>query len=205
MSKKLWLNRKNNRLLLVGGYSINGTILKSTEYRSLNRNWTVTYHKAEDYKARYTGGRGTQLADMSQARSGHGCSLLTSDRSKIIVSGGSRTDNGEAVDTTEIYDVANDQWMTVQSMNQPRFGKRSSMNIVFVSLFKRFGHAIVKIGDSVVAVGGSKLHPDVILDTIEKFDEDSGWEEISVKMKHPRANFGYTLVPHSFFGGCKLV
>ena len=75
----------------------------------------------------------------------------------------------------------------------------------FVSLFKRFGHAIVKIGDLVVAVGGSKLHPDVILDTIEKFDEVSGWEEISVKMKHPRANFGYTLVPHSFFGGCKLV
>ena len=57
---------------------------------------------------------------MSQARSGHGCSLLTSDRTKIIVSGGSYTDNGEAVDTTEVYDVAKDQWTSVQSMNQAR-------------------------------------------------------------------------------------
>ena len=57
---------------------------------------------------------------MSQARSGHGCSLLTSDRTKVIVSGGSYTDNGEAVDTTEVYDVAKDQWTSVQSMNQAR-------------------------------------------------------------------------------------
>ena len=57
---------------------------------------------------------------MSQARSGHGCSLLTSDRSKIIVSGGSYTDNGEAVDTTEVYDVSKDQWTSAQSMKQAR-------------------------------------------------------------------------------------
>ena len=107
-------------MFVVGGYSDKGSILNSTEYQSISRNWTVTYHKDEDYRVRYNRGRGTRLADMSQARSGHGCSLLTSDRSKIIVSGGSYTDNGEAVDTTEVYDVSKDQWTSAQSMKQAR-------------------------------------------------------------------------------------
>ena len=115
-------------MFVVGGYSDKGSILNSTENQSISRNWTVTYHKDEDSshdlcytcRVRYNRGRGTRLADMSQARSGHGCSLLTSDRSKIIVSGGSYTDNGEAVDTTEVYDVSKDQWTSAQSMKQAR-------------------------------------------------------------------------------------
>ena len=70
----------------------------------------------------------------------------------------------------------------------------------------RFGHAIVKIGDRVVAVGGSKLHPDVMTNSVEEFEIDSGWRLLEdVKMKTPRANFGFTLVPHSMFPGCKIL
>ena len=68
----------------------------------------------------------------------------------------------------------------------------------------RFGHALVKVGDHVVAVGGSKLHPDVMTDSIEEWDQDMGWNVLSMKLAYPRANFGYSLVPHSIFDGCKL-
>ena len=63
---------------------------------------------------------------------------------------------------------------------------------------------MVKIGDKVVAVGGSTLHPDIMMDTVETYDETQGWSTLPVKLKHARANFGYTLVPHSLFHGCKI-
>ena len=69
----------------------------------------------------------------------------------------------------------------------------------------RFGHAIVKIGDRVLAVGGSKLHPDIMTDTVEEYEEASGWRLAEdVKLKIPRANFGYTLIPHSLFPRCTI-
>ena len=63
---------------------------------------------------------------------------------------------------------------------------------------------MVKIGDKVVAVGGSTLHPDIMMDTVETYDETQGWSTLPVKLRHPRANFGYTLVPHTLFEGCKI-
>ena len=70
----------NLTCLLSGGYSENKTILKSTEYFSISKNWTV-----ESGKSQYRGNK--ELADMLVSRSGHACSLLTSQRSKILVSG----------------------------------------------------------------------------------------------------------------------
>ena len=69
---------------------------------------------------------------------------------------------------------------------------------------RRFGHAVVRLGDTVVAVGGSRLHPDVMLDSVERLDEDRGWVETEVRLQQPRANFGYTLVPHSLLPGCRV-
>ena len=69
----------------------------------------------------------------------------------------------------------------------------------------RFGHAVVKIGDHVVAVGGSKLHPDIMTDTVEEWHQERGWTlRYNTKLSYPRANFGFTLVPHSMFDGCHL-
>ena len=57
-----------------GGYSLGHEILKSSEIHSMSRNWTQRFTL-------------NKIADMELARSGHGCSLLTSDRSQVIVSG----------------------------------------------------------------------------------------------------------------------
>ena len=70
--------------------------------------------------------------------------------------------------------------------------------------YRRFGHAVVRLGDTVVAVGGSRLHPDVMLDSVERLDEDRGWVETEVRLQQPRANFGYALVPHSLLPGCRV-
>ena len=43
--------------------------------------------------------------------------------------------------------------------------------IYILKIFTRFGHAVVKIGDKVLAVGGSRLRPDVMTDSIETFDK----------------------------------
>ena len=50
-------------------------ILKSSEVHTLSRNWTQRFTL-------------NQIDVMNEARSGQGCSLLTSDRSEILVSGG---------------------------------------------------------------------------------------------------------------------
>ena len=60
--------------LIIGGYSLGKTILKSSEVHTMSRNWTQKFNLRK-------------IDDMDVARSGHGCSLLTSDRSQIIVSG----------------------------------------------------------------------------------------------------------------------
>ena len=68
----------------------------------------------------------------------------------------------------------------------------------------RFVHAVVKLGDKVVALGGKRRNPDVYLDTIESFSLDNGWTKINRTLETARSNFGYTLVPHSFIPGCKI-
>ena len=88
--------------------------------------------------------------------------------------------------SSEVFSVSDNTWGPVGDMAEARFG-----------------HAIVKIGDRVLAVGGSRLHPDIMTDTLE---ETSGWRLLEdVKMKTPRANFGFTLVPHSLFPGCTIL
>ena len=90
--------------------------------------------------------------------------------------------------SSEVFGVRDNSWRLVGDMAEARFG-----------------HAIVKIGDRVLAVGGSKLHPDIMTDTVEEYQEASGWRLTEdVKLKTPRANFGYTLIPHSLFPGCTI-
>ena len=91
--------------------------------------------------------------------------------------------------SSEVFSVRDNTWRPVGDMTEARFG-----------------HAIDKIGDRVLAVGGSKLHPDIMTDTLEEYEETYGWRLLEhVKMKIPRANFGYTLVPHSLFPGCTIL
>ena len=91
--------------------------------------------------------------------------------------------------SSEVFSVRDNTWRPVGDMAEARFG-----------------HAIVKIGDRVLAVGGSRLHPDIMTDTMEEYEETNGWRLLEhVKMKIPRANFGYTLVPHSLFPGCTVL
>ena len=70
---------------------------------------------------------------------------------------------------------------------------------------RRFGHAVVHIGDKVFAVGGDKKDPSHILDSIEEFNPTTNsWRLMPNRLKKPRANFGFALVPHSLFDGCKI-
>ena len=66
------------RTIIIGGYSNGKEILKSSELHTDTwdawRNWTQRLNLKK-------------IPDMGVARSGHGCSLLTSDRSQVIVSG----------------------------------------------------------------------------------------------------------------------
>ena len=61
--------------------------------------------------------------------------------------------------SSEVFSVRDNIWRPVGDMAEARFG-----------------HAIVKIGDRVLAVGGSKLHPDIMTDTVEEYQEASGWK-----------------------------
>lgn len=70
--------------MAIGGYSERKKILKSTEYFVLSFNWTRKY----DQPSYHSSGK---LAEMLTSRSGHACSLLTSDRAKIIVTGDTRS------------------------------------------------------------------------------------------------------------------
>ena len=69
----------------------------------------------------------------------------------------------------------------------------------------RFRHALVTVGGKIFAVGGDGKNPHNILDTIEEYDVASNsWRIMRKKLNKPRANFGYTLVPHSIFDGCVI-
>ena len=70
----------------------------------------------------------------------------------------------------------------------------------------RFGFALVNIGGSVLAVGGDTREGSAnYLDTIEVFDPATQtWSLSEKRLKYPRSNFAFTLVPHSLFPGCRV-
>ena len=125
---------------------------------------------------------------MKLPRSGLGCSVLPSKNYSIIVAGGTKGFGQHALQDTEIFDWGMNEWKSTANMQTGRFG-----------------HAVVAVGDKVFAVGGDDRRPSNLLDTIEEYDiQANSWKTINKKLKIPRSNFGYTLVPHSIFKGCVI-
>jgi len=137
------------------------------------------------------GGRGglnriSKFTDMSTPRSGHSCTGVPGDEFSVLVSGGASGFGQTAMADVEIFNWNSNSWKKVASMKTGRFG-----------------HAIVAVGEKIFAIGGDDRNPNNILDTIEEYDVNkNSWNIIKRKLKKPRANFGYTLVPHSIFDGC---
>ena len=150
---------------------------KSVEFQSDN-NYVADLNIAEN------------IADLNTPRSGHGCTTLDSNDVSVLVSGGTKGfDHGvAALNGVEIFNATANEWTEVAPMNTGRFG-----------------HAVVTVGDRILAVGGDTKVPSNILDTIEEYDIGSNtWKIIEKRLKKPRANFGFTLVPHSIFEGCVI-
>lgn len=128
------------------------------------------------------------FSDMKLPRSGLGCTVIPSKNFSIMAAGGTKGFDQHAIQDTEIFNWQSNEWRTAANMNTGRFG-----------------HAVVTIGDRVFAIGGDDRKPSNILDTIEEYDLKSNtWKIIKKKLKVPRSNFGYTLVPHSIFKGCTV-
>ena len=70
----------------------------------------------------------------------------------------------------------------------------------------RFGFALVNIAGKVFAVGGdTREGPANYLDSIEVFDPvPHTWSLSDKRLRFPRSNFAFTLVPHSLFPGCRV-
>ena len=70
----------------------------------------------------------------------------------------------------------------------------------------RFGFALVNVGGKVLAVGGDTREGSAnYLDSIEEFNPSTQtWSLTQKKLKFPRSNFAFTLVPHSLFPGCRV-
>ena len=70
----------------------------------------------------------------------------------------------------------------------------------------RFGFALVNIGGAVFAVGGDTREGSAnYLDSIEVFDSTTHtWSLSHKRLKFPRSNFAFTLLPHSLFPGCRV-
>ena len=70
----------------------------------------------------------------------------------------------------------------------------------------RFGFALVNIGGRVLAVGGDTREGSAnYLASIEEFDPlTHTWRLSQQRLKHPRSNFAFSLVPHSVFPGCAV-
>merc|ERR1719431_128340 len=161
----------------VGGFS-GTTIEKSAEFvNSDDWGW---------------GKSGRKVEDMPEPRMGHGCTGLPSDP-KILVSGGSEEEGSPALSSSNIFDPSfngsrGGQWRQTGQMNQ-----------------ERFGHALLTVGDQVLAIGGKKIHPEEITDTIEEYSVTKGdWSYLPIKLIAPRTNFGFTLIPPSMFPGCRV-
>lgn len=131
---------------------------------------------------------GTSILDMPETRSGLGCTGILMDDLNILVSGGTNDEESLALNSTLMYSVEYGHWIQVGEMNQPRFG-----------------HALVTVGDKVAAIGGNERRPDEVTASIEEYNSvNRTWSYMNLQMKKPRTNFGFTLVPHSIFEGCKI-
>ena len=128
----------------------------------------------------------SKVSDMSIPRSGHGCTGVPGPDISVLVSGGTTGFGKNALAYAEIFNWQNNSWRNVAEMKTGRFG-----------------HAVVAVGEKIFAIGGDEKNLSNFLDTIEEYDvKKNAWEIIKTKLKMPRANFGYTLVPHSIFDGC---
>jgi len=175
----------SNSFFSIGGFSGAG-IEKTTELLSFS-NFMSSFGIQASING--YGIKNRSLNDMPEPRSGHGCTGLPNSR-QIIVSGGSQDEGSPALRSSILYtgDTTGGRWDQASPMKEARFG-----------------HALVTIGDRVFAIGGNQRKPDKVTNTIEEFNVDNNtWSYIPMKMKTPRTNFGYTLVPHSIFPGCSV-
>ena len=133
------------------------------------------------------GEKNSNLSSMKTPRSGHRCARLPIGNLSILVTGGTEGFGQSALASGEFFDVERNIWTPVRSMN-----------------VARFGHAVVTVGERVFALGGDDRRNNNF-DTIEEFNiKEGSWKIIPQKLKKPRSNFGYTLIPHSLFDGCRI-
>jgi len=174
------VNIKDGALVSIGGLGKdkkkNNIIQKSVDYRRVGFGGTPGLKWLSNF------------SDMRVPRSGLGCSAIPGDDYSILVSGGTKGFGQPAIADTEIFDWKSNAWRNAASMKSGRFG-----------------HAVVAVGGKVFAVGGDDRNPNNILDTIEEYDmANNSWKMTKTKLRSPRSNFGYTLVPHSIWNGCVI-
>jgi len=179
------LNVNDRGILSIGGLSkgSKGNIIeKSVEFEKVDRSVSRgDYYEEIPLKIH------SQFSDMVNPRSGHGCTMLPGDDLRVLVAGGTKAFGEDNTPDAEIYNWSKNEWANSASMWK-----------------KRFGHALVTVGSKVFAVGGG-LTSDERLDSIEEYDvRTDSWKLIETKLKKPRADFGFTLVPHSLFHGCVI-
>jgi len=170
---------KEGGVLMIGGLGKNKTgniVEKSAEFSTLKYSWGIGGLKDI-----------SKVTDMNNPRSGHGCTAVPGGNYSVLVTGGTPGFGQTAMANAEMFYWNSNSWRTVASMKQARFG-----------------HAVVAVGDRVFAIGGDDRNQNN-MDTIEEYDvKKNTWSIIKQKMKKPRSNFGFTLVPHSVVDGCVI-
>jgi len=168
------------------GYLAVGGLSKDGQWNSVER--SVEFQAEDKYNREPSLAK--NIADLNTPRSGHGCTVLNTPGVSVLVSGGTKGfEHGEsALAGAEILNATSNTWVEVAPMKTGRFG-----------------HAVVAVGDKIIAVGGDTKVPSNILNTMEEYDTaTNSWNIIEQKLKRPRANFAFTLLPHSLFDGCVI-